>query len=266
MPWQGNGWTPSTITRYIGSFKTSTGVAVVDTDCGEGYLKALGNPEGPHVLACELVGSCLADWLGLPTLDFTLIEVTSDDEIPLGSGELAQPGPAFISRKVAGFSWGGNTEALLGSANPEDTSRLVAFDTWVLNCDRYRPDPVRRNPDNVFFVQPSEAGARPRLIAMDHSHTFTCGRELTRRIANVDRIQSSMVYGKFPEFMAVLNLAAEAEVLGRLREMNTAQAQEFVRRVPAAWEIDADVRAAWVEFIYRRALFVSNQGLSPPAG
>jgi hypothetical protein len=33
------------------------GTARVDTDLGEGYIKALGNPEGPHILACELIGS-----------------------------------------------------------------------------------------------------------------------------------------------------------------------------------------------------------------
>src|SRR6266496_5515307 len=108
MGWQTNNWIPRTITRHVRSLATSTGVAVVDTDCGEGYLKSLGNPEGPHVLACELVGSLLAEWIGLKTLDFSIITVADDDEIPLGKGGFAEPGPAFISRAVPGFAWGGD--------------------------------------------------------------------------------------------------------------------------------------------------------------
>lgn len=56
----------------------STRVVRVETDQGEGFLKALRNPEGPHVLACELVGTLLADGMGIPTLDFSIIEVTDE--------------------------------------------------------------------------------------------------------------------------------------------------------------------------------------------
>ena len=61
-------WRPTTIRRFIESIPTSTNVTRVDTDAGEGFLKPLGNPEGPQVLACDLVGTLLAEWLGLPTL------------------------------------------------------------------------------------------------------------------------------------------------------------------------------------------------------
>lgn len=46
MPWQ-----PTTILRFEGSVASSSGVLRVVTDEGKGYLKALGNPEGPQVLA-----------------------------------------------------------------------------------------------------------------------------------------------------------------------------------------------------------------------
>src|SRR5271166_3086306 len=124
MPWQGNGWKPTSITRYIRSLRTSTGVAIVDTDCGEGFLKALSNPEGPHVLGCELVGSLLADWIGLPTLDFAIVDVSDEDEIPLATGGKAGIGPAFISRRVSGTSWGGDTGSLRLLDNIEDISRM----------------------------------------------------------------------------------------------------------------------------------------------
>ncbi len=68
-------WQPTEIRRFVRSVPSSTGVAVVISDAGEGYLKAIGNPEGEHVLACEWVATHLARWFGLPTFDFTLIEV-----------------------------------------------------------------------------------------------------------------------------------------------------------------------------------------------
>ena len=108
----GGTWQPRTILRFVRAFPTSTSVVRVDTDAGEGYLKALGNPEGPHVLACELVGTLLAEWLGLPTLEHALVWVTPEDEIPLAGGGLAAPGPAFITKAASGFSWGGDEETL----------------------------------------------------------------------------------------------------------------------------------------------------------
>src|SRR5690242_4252699 len=121
----GTAWQPQTILRFIRAFPTSTNVVRVDTDAGEGFLKAMGNPEGPHVLACELVGTLLAEWLGLPTLEYALIRVTPEDEIPLASGGLAAPGPAFITKAENGFSWGGDQETLRRILEPQDISRLV---------------------------------------------------------------------------------------------------------------------------------------------
>jgi hypothetical protein len=257
MPWQANGWIPTTVTRHIRSLATSTGVAIVDTDCGEGFLKSLGNPEGPHVLGCEFVGSLLADWIGLATLDFAIVQVMEDDEIPLGTGGYAVAGPAFISRSVTGTSWGGDVESLQNAANAEDVTRLVIFDTWVRNCDRYRPQPQRCNLDNVFCVHRPENARHPVLTAIDHTHTFTCGREITKALGHIDVIQDPMVYGAFPAFFTLWNLAAEAAIRERLQDMDLAKAQEFVSMVPFAWLPDQEVRAVWARFIHRRAEFLA---------
>src|SRR4029077_16711675 len=91
--------------------------------------KALGNPEGPHVLACEWVGTHLARRLGLPTFDFALLDVTTEDEIPLARGGKAQPGPAFITRKERGGPWGGGKRALRRLDAPRAITRLVVLDT-----------------------------------------------------------------------------------------------------------------------------------------
>lgn len=79
--------------------------AEIMTDAGRSYIKAMGNPEGPHALACEYVGTQLARWFGLRTFDFALMNLEEIDEIPLDKGRLAMPGPAFVSRAEQGATW-----------------------------------------------------------------------------------------------------------------------------------------------------------------
>jgi hypothetical protein len=252
-------WRPRTIHRFIRSYPTSTNVVRVETDAGEGFLKAMGNPEGPHVLACELVGSMLADWLGLPTLDHAIVGVTADDEIPLISGGAAVPGPAFITKAENGFPWGGDEETLTRIRNPEDISRLVILDTWVRNCDRHRPEPdARENRDNVFLARETAPERALVLKAMDLTHAFTCGRELTPRINRLEEVRDTTIFGCFAEFRQFMDRDIVQSSASHLAEMNKAQAGEFVAQVPAEWEVEAAVREAWVAFIVDRAEFVSG--------
>lgn len=62
-------WNPKLIRRVASVFPSGTSVVEAVTDAGAGYVKFLGNPEGPHVLATEYVGTRLASEMGLPTLD-----------------------------------------------------------------------------------------------------------------------------------------------------------------------------------------------------
>lgn len=41
-------------------------------------LKAMGNPAGEHALACEWVGSRLANEMGLPTFEIEILHVPLD--------------------------------------------------------------------------------------------------------------------------------------------------------------------------------------------
>lgn len=142
-------WQPSIVRRFIKGFPSSARTALVETDAGLGYLKAMGAPEGPHTLAAELVGTQLAAWFGLSILDFAVIEVDDIMEIPFVDKEgnqtgMAQPGPAFITRAESGDTWSGDARQLGRLVNPQDVSRLVVFDTWTLNCDRYSyPPPAK---------------------------------------------------------------------------------------------------------------------------
>ena len=258
MPLNGSGWAPQTVTRFIKAFDTGSEVVQVETDQGEGFLKVLGNREGPHVLACELVGSIAADWLGLETFDFAIIRVTEDDEIPLASGNNAEAGPAFIAKSKQGFPWGGDAKTLLDVVNPEAISGLVVLDTWVRNCDRYAPNGERINQDNVFLAGLEAPLKGIRLLAIDHTHAFTCGHELTRRVANIDVVRDDRVYGLFPEFRPHLDRGAVQRYAAQLQSLTAAFVDQTIGLVPDEWQVDRRSRAAWSNLLFERARFVAD--------
>ncbi len=251
-------WKPTEILRFIRNFDTGTQAALVLTDAGEGYLKAMGNRGGEHCLACEWVATHLARWFKLPTFEFALLEVTDLDEIPLFGGGHAQTGPCFITRAESGEPWGGKGIQLGRLINPLDISRLVVFDTWVLNCDRFSPNPQRKpNYNNVFLSAEAPEG-HLLLKAMDHTHAFACGRDLTPRLANIDQIKEANVFGLFPEFVPRLNQDAFHQALDDLAYIPRQFVEEIVSSVPREWDVSREARSALTELIIRRALFLAT--------
>ncbi len=162
-------WQPTTVRRFIKGFPSSAYAALVETDIGQGYIKCMGGPEGPHSLASEWVATQLAAWFGLSTFDYAIIQLDESDEIPfidkngnrVGHGVI---GPAFITRAEPGETWGGKTRQLKKLVNPQDIARLVVFDTWLLNCDRYsfpggnQAGKPRVNRNNVFLSEEAPEG------------------------------------------------------------------------------------------------------------
>lgn len=253
-------WQPTTFRRFIKGLRTSSSTVEVLTDQGNGFLKALGNPSGPHALAKELVGTKLARRFGLRTFEFALLRITEDDEIPLARGGLAMTGPAFIARKEEQMPWGGSAEELVDLQNLGDISRLVVFDTWTLNCDRHPADLTVRRPnyDNVFLSVEGDAQEIIVLKAMDHTHCFTCGGDLNHKIATIERIQDRRVYGNFPGFLTYLRREEVRQALDDLGSIQKHEIEEIVRSVPAEWEVDEPTREALVGLIRRRAIFIRD--------
>ncbi|WLD14663.1 HipA family kinase [Planctellipticum variicoloris] len=240
----------------------------METDVGSAYVKAMGGPEGPHTLASEVVVTQLAAWFGLSTFDWAIVIVDEFDEIPFldkdgnQTGQ-ATPGPSFITRAEQGVTWGGGDRELKLLVNPQDISRLVVFDTWVLNCDRHSPaDPEtgrRRKPnrDNVFLSEEAPAG-QFLLKAMDHTHCFTCGREWTRRLGQVDTIRDSRVFGLFPEFRKFLKKDAVTQAATDLRTITAEVVREMIDCVPNEWDVKREARNALVDLVVGRAIFVAE--------
>ena len=231
----------------------------VETDVGEGFVKALGNPEGPHVLASEWVGSQLAELLGIPTLDFAIVQIDAGIELPMTQAGNAKPGPAFVSRLDLGLSWGGGGEQLGSVVNKEAINGLVVLDTWIRNRDRFCPgSPPRRNPDNVWLSRTGQTGRRTVLRAIDHTHCFGDGTQLTTALSGISVVQDERLFGLFPEFTPHLDATALRSACEKLALVTKEQLVPLVASIPSEWDVPQSIRIAWVEMLTRRASYVAE--------
>ncbi len=257
-------WEPKTIKRPGKPLSTATETVRVVTDAGPGFLKALGNKNGPHLLAKDLIGTQLAAWLGLPTFEYALIEVTADDEIQFKNGAV-QPGPAFITREQSGMTWGGDPADLKTLVNPADLGKLVLFDTWTRNCDRFRPDvdPTQKpkiNRDNVFLSYEGLSGGKTRLLAMDHTHCFNCVGPLDLHLSKIDLVKEDRIYGLFPEFKPYIypHWQTLTDAVAKLKTLDKAWVKNIVDAIPVAWQVDAAARTALATLVCNRADYMNE--------
>ena len=225
----------------------------------------MGNREGEHVLACEWVGTNLARWFGLPTLDFAIMRIDKSDEIWLDRkrSKRARPGPAFVTRAVKGDQWSGKPQHLDLLDNPDDLSRLVVFDTWLRNVDRCPPS---KEPRNIFFAGESASKGRFRVLAMDHTHCFTNGRPLTPAIANIGNWQDETICGLFDAFIPKMKKQVVESAAMMLANVVKSEVAAYVETIPQEWNVDARTRTALIEFICSRATYLSDRivGLLAP--
>ncbi len=215
------------------------------------------------MLACEWIAVHLAALLGLPTLQFAIVDLPATLAFRFPSGGFAEAGPAFVTKEALdAIPWSGQTEDLRKLENLADITRMVVLDTWILNCDRYRPSGpsrlVRRNCDNVLLVGEGARAGHFRLVAMDHTHSFTCGRSLDARIANIGQIKSMDIFGLFPEIIEFVQKEVVLDCAARLAAVSAGAILPVVESVPSAWGLDAATRTALVRFVHERAQFLST--------
>lgn len=256
----GRDWRPNSIQRFIEGFRTSTRVVKVATDIDIAFLKGLGNPQGADSLASELVSGELARWFGLTTPDFSILNVQGI-ELPRIECGPVEPGPAFLSREMQGFPGDGTEFALRKIRDRNSIARLVLFDTWLMNPDRYPPpDDIMlpsENRDNLFFTP---IGRHFDIVALDHSHCFVT-TTLADELGGNHLIEEARIYGLFPEFRPFVTEAAVQSVIAELRQIDRAMVQAIVASVPQEWGITNAQRTAWVDLIVRRAALVADFAL-----
>jgi hypothetical protein len=255
-------WKPTRFERFEASIPTSSECAIVLTDQGRAYAKFMRKSEAPHGLACELIGTSLADALGLKTLDWSVMMATPDDDYELCTSGHIIPGPAFVTRESFGASWDGTEQTLAHVQNPEDIPLLVLLDTWILNCDRYHPTTAhtRCNRDNVW-LEKSEA-ASPLLVAYDHTHCLSCGHPLTSALQVIDRVKCDDIFGRFPEFDAFVTRDNIKAALERLARIGDDRIKAIVSSVPRQWGIDTATRDAISKLLVQRKQFLFHAFLS----
>jgi len=134
------------------------------------FAKFVGNPEGPHVLAAEVLGIECAKLLGIPTFDHCIADFAAAEvaKVELKTVEEtaslpAQAGAAFVTRLHDGDPWDGREEALRQITNPEDVAGLVVLDTWIRNRDRCSPGETVKNVprSSPSLKAPPPAGNAP---------------------------------------------------------------------------------------------------------
>ncbi len=263
-------WNPTKFKRHSRTLGTSMATAQVVTDAGQAYIKVMGNPEGEHALACELVGTMLAGWFGLSTLDHNILHLTDADVFSLGDGRMAKTGPAFATRAITAHQWGGTAKELEAVENTDDITRLVVLDTWLLNPDRHPRTPVQERPahpaarqrapnrDNVLLTGEGAAEGRLRLVAIDFSHSFTAGREITPRVANIGLVQDEGIYGLFPELKRYVTRELIRAAALRLEEVTAENVRAIVGAIPAEWQVSDKAREAMSQLICRRAIWLAD--------
>lgn len=263
-----NSWKPTKFIRHLETISTSTEVAIVLTDAGKAYIKVMGNNEGPHVLARELVCTQLAGWFDLPILDWSILKLQSSDTFDLDKGRMAIPGPSFATRLIEAKPWDGSDKILKRLMNSEAITRLVIFNTWIKNDDRYPPvddagavkSDWKLNLDNVLVTREDAPKGKFRLIAMDFGRGLRREKvsDLSVKLANQDSIRNVLIYGLFPQFRKFVTEELVDISIDKLRSIESNIVEIFVDSIPNEWEVSEKIRVAIVEFICSRADFLAD--------
>ncbi len=259
LPWHSSSnWQPTEVTQFINHVDSGAGTLIVRTDAGLAYLKALGNPDGPHSLVKDLLGTHLTAMLGLPTFDYAVIEISDLDELPFFKGGMALPGPAFVTRGEEGSVWGSDKRLLDKIDNRDVISGIVVVDTWLRNTDRYYLPKSRVNWDNVFFSKESTEEGKLSLRVMDFSHAIQFGGELTTSVNSITNIKDEAIFGLFPEFRKRLSRNAVRRYVSNLGGLSRPQIEDAVGLIPSLWHLESSVRSALVSYLLQRASFVAE--------
>ena len=213
--------------------ETSTKPLRVVTDCGPAIVKYMGNQAGLEALICELVGTELANCIGLVTPDFAVARMPA---VGLPSHPLLRvdAGPAFYSRWEEATSLSPRSTLLGNLRHSEDISKLVVFDTLLRNRDRFvdsiDDDYGNENFDNLLLRQDKR---KVQLLVIDHSHAIvatTLEDELGQ-----DWIDEQKVYGRFSQFAPLMTRRGVRAALAAINKIDLGTIESICEAIPREW-------------------------------
>lgn len=250
-------WNPGNFRSFSRRVEgSSTRPSEVLTEGGPAFLKCLGNPQGPHALVCEWIGTWVADILGLPTFDFNLIDLTEDD-LPFPGGK-EQPGKAFAARLEEGSPWSGDERTLERLANPQDVAKLVVLDTLLLNWDRHAPSGRKVNYDNVFLSSERASPGQVALLAIDHSHVIGNWRRLDLFLEQEDPAEDDRIFGLFEPFSGLIDDDSARSAIQSLDLLTENRLNEGLEHIPEEWRFGEDSRARVRTLLLRRKAYLQE--------
>ena len=229
----GQKWQPKHIERVTGVLETSTKPLRVVTDDGPAIVKYMGNQAGLDALVCELVGTELANLVGLVTPDFAVAEMPALD-LPTHPLLRIEAGPAFFSRWEEATSLSPRSTLLGNLRNPGDIAKLVTFDTWLRNKDRFS-DPAddgcgNENFDNLL-LRPDKR--KVQMLVIDHTHAIaetTLDDEI-----GLDWVEEQRVYGRFSQFAPFLTRRGVQVALAAISRIDVESIEGICQGVPREW-------------------------------
>lgn len=230
MLYASDAWQPAKILRVVKVKDTSTSPLFVETDQGHAVLKYLGNKAGSDALISEYICAELANAIGVETPDYAVVCI---DEFEVGPGISVQGGPAFMSRFVDG-AFELSPSLLKRLRDPRQITKLIIFDTWIRNADRYSCDHYGDvdidKPENVLLAKDKR---KIRLLAIDHSHAI-CDETLEDGLGDA-WVDETDVYGFFPMFAPYLDRLVAQETLDAVRTIDEGRIRLICERVPQEW-------------------------------
>jgi hypothetical protein len=72
---------------------------------------------------------------------------------------------------------------------------------------------------------------------MDHTHCFTCGRELDKKLNQISSIQDDRLFGLFPEFVSLVCQQDVEIAIGDLTKLDVSFVNQLVDDIPVEWQV-----------------------------
>ncbi|WP_166434076.1 HipA family kinase [Roseovarius spongiae] len=229
---------------------TSTKPLVVETDVGTALCKYCGNPAGTDALCSELIASELLALLSYDAPAHALVRLSKRFDLQ-EFGVHVEDGTAFLTRwEPLAITFSGEGGLLDSVSNPEMVSKVLVFDTWIKNVDRFVSSPglSTENLDNLLFVPDNK---RVRMMVIDHSHSFT---ETTFEDGfSDDWWDDEDVCGTHQSLATFVREDALHQGLDEISAVSREQLERIVGLVPPEWGLSQRARVRLVDGLLNRA-------------